>query len=152
MILLIIKQNSLKMFYLSSFQGQFPVPQFLFAIDWLSLHVNNRFPGAKTAVLHLYPAQPNVTLSYDKGSQRNVWWMNGLIGHTQVVVQTKTPVKKIKTLPSLFIQAHRVVLFSTGTSTAEMTVFEFLASVPFTVKLSAALSSSSSLNAQPGSQ
>ena len=94
MILSIIKQNSLKMSYLSSFQGQFPVPQFLFAIDWLSLHVNNRFPGAKTAVLHLYPAQPNVTLSYSKVSQRNVRWMNGLIGHTQLVVQTKTPVKK----------------------------------------------------------
>lgn len=50
------------MFYLSSFQGQFPVPKMpLFAIDWLSLHVNNRFPGAKTAALHLYPPQANIT-------------------------------------------------------------------------------------------
>lgn len=86
--------------------------------------------------------------------------MNGLIGHTQLVVQTKIPVKKKKmnsvqlsllTLSSLFIQAHNV-LFSTGTSTAETTVFEFLASVSLTVKLSAVLSSFSSLNAQPGSQ
>ena len=50
------------MFYLSSSQGQFPVPKMpLFAIDWLAVHVNNRFPGAKTAVLHLYPPQPNIT-------------------------------------------------------------------------------------------
>lgn len=87
--------------------------------------------------------------------------MNGLIGHTQLVVQTKIPVKKKKikfstvVTPDPFLtlhQAHSAVLFPIGTSTAEMTVFEFLASVFLTVKLCAALSSSSSLNAQPGSQ